>query len=1252
VLATYASNAIVTRASTTFSSLAEAWRSQGEEGSRFVQSLSAFLANVAPETYRYYQFSILEFYDWYKENYGALMLPKQVLHDQAQRYVAYLRSRPIGIIETRLKNDASRGIDNAIFEFVRRRPGARYDEILAMLESRTDLYVETTIPLPDGRTTVERMLPADVQPGKLDRYLACLVERKVLRRSPTIEELRQQDRTMMNRLDQRVDPSIFTYHVPEIPRGMERSGTVRARVAALSSFWSFLIKSSGENTGAKALIEHNVWTLPLDRLSESASSQAEATKIKKTPDEGIFWAIFNTTKDAQGIPSQKLEDVRDRFLLLLLYHLALRANEVTQLKRLNLRPGNPPILEVTGKRSKKRFLPVPKPVMDALAELDNKLAELAEHAEKQNPGVISRPGRLLEGDAPLVPAVSRWGCASASPRASYEDGITRQAIAMMLRRRAERAGIGHKSVDFAKVHPHGIRHMTATKAMLEGTPVNVVQALLGHTNMATTGRYVKVLDPTLLVLHPESPPAAAPAAAAPVAAPPPAAPAPARVPTYKPAPTPAPAPAPAQAPVAPARPRRPEVIETTATVTYEDVPFVPAPVEERVVAVGEKPPIDRPTPSTVAVERAEAAAAAAFASAATPEIRKGAQTVDLSDVYKADFWGEQGDRKALHAKKATDVEGEEDLLTQVYVGNQSRLPWFVGTSGKLIPAMPVFWKGQLCVTDSTLAPELSDLWTRWVADPKRGPTAARAMLDWMTYGLEVGEQVFNYCIKEHPGSLWVPFDGTPPTEWSLREHLDAMIVRWFDVRGWSYARTEGKESEKRTAKPSDASNAPPAWYMSADPIAELPDSERYEALDFLRSITQAVPLGSKKLFRRRGEPDDRTPSLSRADVWTFLLAFASYDQAKDDLSEAIRTGSADASYLKALEKALNQASENARIKLAELYLSRGAVNLALRNVTAGSKPASWQLPTTRRQLTRWRKSLNLSVEDLAKKLGMPLADVQDDESDAKLSPAVQSKLTGLPRELGAAMWIDADVPSVRELREQRVQKGKEAETSTGKEKSLERVRRSKAYLQMIGDLLGPTAENDPVLQRFEFRPREGSLAEKGVEFKDFFHVGDNTILHSPEFRRSFAQATGLSSECVARRVARSLWEMQKSGSRKLGKYKAELASLVDTMMSHKYPCDAEQETQLRDDLGERLSFEDARFKACERLSQETGEDVADVLSRAEAGLEFREAAGEDVFETGQYTENPGRTYAYYARNASQRVPSPVLLWAWANVAST
>jgi integrase/recombinase XerD len=66
--------------------------------------------------------------------------------------------------------------------------------------------------------------------------------------------------------------------------------------------------------------------------------------------------------------------------------------------------------------------------------------------------------------------------------------IARKSVFEACKKAAQRAGIAKS------VHPHSLRHAFATHLLDDGVSLVVIQALLGHTNLKTTARYLHVSD--------------------------------------------------------------------------------------------------------------------------------------------------------------------------------------------------------------------------------------------------------------------------------------------------------------------------------------------------------------------------------------------------------------------------------------------------------------------------------------------------------------------------------------------------------------------------------------------------------------------------------------------------------------------------------------------------------------------------------------------------------------------------------------
>ncbi len=66
-------------------------------------------------------------------------------------------------------------------------------------------------------------------------------------------------------------------------------------------------------------------------------------------------------------------------------------------------------------------------------------------------------------------------------------------VRQMLKRMALRAGIEKR------VTPHNLRHTMAAQLAAEGVPINVIQRALGHSNAATTSRYLDHIAPQQVI---------------------------------------------------------------------------------------------------------------------------------------------------------------------------------------------------------------------------------------------------------------------------------------------------------------------------------------------------------------------------------------------------------------------------------------------------------------------------------------------------------------------------------------------------------------------------------------------------------------------------------------------------------------------------------------------------------------------------------------------------------------------------------
>ena len=163
---------------------------------------------------------------------------------------------------------------------------------------------------------------------------------------------------------------------------------------------------------------------------------------------------------------QAPEDVRDAAMLELLYATGMRVSELVGVRQgqLNLSLG---YVKVEGKGGKQRLVP---------------LGDTA----RQKIMIYLEQGRgvLLKGRSSTLVFITRRG-----------GPLSRQGFWKLLRRRAAEVGIADH------VFPHLLRHSFATHLLDRGADLRAVQAMLGHSNIATTQIYTHVEQARLKKVH-------------------------------------------------------------------------------------------------------------------------------------------------------------------------------------------------------------------------------------------------------------------------------------------------------------------------------------------------------------------------------------------------------------------------------------------------------------------------------------------------------------------------------------------------------------------------------------------------------------------------------------------------------------------------------------------------------------------------------------------------------------------------------
>jgi hypothetical protein len=266
--------------------------------------------------------------------------------------------------------------------------------------------------------------------------------------------------------------------------------------------------------------------------------------------------------------------------------------------------------------------------------------------------------------------------------------------------------------------------------------------------------------------------------------------------------------------------------------------------------------------------------------------------------------------------------------------------------------------------------------------------------------------------------------------------------------------------------------------------------------------------------------------------------------------------------------------------------------------------------------------------------------------------------------------VDARVAQTRQLREsEAIRKARQPDDED--DSSADRQKREsnrKFYLSMIGDLFGEAAKTDDILALFAYCNQEDAPLSGG-QYPQLFHVQGKTIVHSLEYARQFARETnGAHSECVARRMARELWELRKAHlaaqadgkpSPRLIQRPDELVEWLGSMAFFKIPCPRALEAELRDRIADtsavpvyeewqrwrdiiEQTFREER-KALREARQKDAERREAILEEfTQPAEEHRGAALREV--EGKPMEPNARAREYrYTPNMKRFIPSPVLL---------
>lgn len=220
--------------------------------------------------------------------------------------------------------------------------------------------------------------------------------------------------------------------------------TINYHIVALRAFLKFLVKN-------------DIPTMAPDKLELAKTAPRTINFLEQDEVKKILSAPDKFTKN-------KLQKLRDKAILHLLYGSWLRVSELLNLKRQDINPDSNQFW-VIGKWSKLRSTFLTKQAMESIKKYMK-----ARNDEYPHLFINLSNNRF-----------GTW--------------LTRVSVEDIVRRYAWLCGIDKK------VTPHTLRHSFATSLLMKGADIRSVQTLLWHSSITTTQIYTHVVDKHLAKVH-------------------------------------------------------------------------------------------------------------------------------------------------------------------------------------------------------------------------------------------------------------------------------------------------------------------------------------------------------------------------------------------------------------------------------------------------------------------------------------------------------------------------------------------------------------------------------------------------------------------------------------------------------------------------------------------------------------------------------------------------------------------------------
>jgi site-specific recombinase XerD len=201
----------------------------------------------------------------------------------------------------------------------------------------------------------------------------------------------------------------------------------------------------------KYLAKRSIASLPPDKI-----------ELAKTPQRELDLITEEELTRLLDIKGDKIKDLRDKAILELLFSTGLRVSELCALNCDSFSEARAGEISIRGKGGKIRVVFISESAKQAVKNYLDKRTDTEE--------ALFISERLIFR-------------------------LTPRSIERMIKQCAAKAGISKK------VTPHVIRHCFATDLLSNGADLRSVQALLGHSNIATTQIYTHITDKQLRDVH-------------------------------------------------------------------------------------------------------------------------------------------------------------------------------------------------------------------------------------------------------------------------------------------------------------------------------------------------------------------------------------------------------------------------------------------------------------------------------------------------------------------------------------------------------------------------------------------------------------------------------------------------------------------------------------------------------------------------------------------------------------------------------